>query len=32
MVTFEIHIHRYQDIRQADGTIRKVCLICGKMK
>lgn len=29
---FEIHIHQYNDIRQADGTIRKVCMICGKVK
>lgn len=28
----ELHIHQYNDIRQADGTVRKVCSICGKMK
>lgn len=32
MPTFEIHIHQYNDIRQADGTIRKVCSFCGKVK
>jgi hypothetical protein len=32
MAVFEIHIHQYNDIRQPDGTIRKVCSICGKMK
>lgn len=32
MTTFEVHIHQYNDIRQADGTMRKVCSICGKMK
>lgn len=32
MPVFEIHIHQYNDIRQADGTIRKVCSICGKVK
>jgi hypothetical protein len=28
----EIHIHQYQDVRQVDGTIRKMCMICGKVK
>lgn len=32
MPSFEIHIHQYNDIRQSDGSIRKVCSICDKVK
>lgn len=32
MLTFEVHIHQYNDIRQSDGTVRKVCSVCGKVK
>lgn len=28
----EIHIHQYQPVMQADGKVRKVCMICGKVK
>jgi hypothetical protein len=32
MTVFDIHIHQYQSVRQIDGTIRKMCMICGKVK
>lgn len=32
MIKPEKHIHQYNSIRQADGKVRKVCSICGKVK
>jgi hypothetical protein len=28
----ELHIHQYVEMRQADGTVRKKCTVCGKLK